>query len=250
MKTLKLTPILFGLMIFASACSEKDPEITPQPRGGKFTVTMNHEVNGKSVETDKFLYMTEAGDSFQVTLLQYYISNIQVHSPESGWRKLNNYQLVRLNAEGTHAFDLNDLPFGNYDSIQFFLGIDSVTNHDIDRLGELDAGYGMIWTWNSGYIFYMFEGKFINSSGVSLPFAYHIGGDEYLNTYSFAFNEAKPLNASNLNQTINLTLEMDQVFRSPNLIKLNEVPLVSHTFDEPAFTHFLQENLKNAFSVE
>jgi len=232
------------------ACNEKEPVITPQPRGGSLSINMKHEVNGKTAELDQYLYMTEANDSFQVTLLQYYMSNIEFHSPETGWKKMNHYQLVRLKEASTFNMTFDDMPFGKYDSLRFYVGIDSTTNHNIDRVGELDAGYGMIWTWNTGYIFYMFEGKFVNDNDVVLPFAYHIGGDSYLLEYALPIATTKTLSASTATATIDLTLELDEIFKSPTLIELNKVPLVSHTFDEPALSRQLMDNLLDAFEAK
>lgn len=249
MKTkLSLFSILLSLLLI-QACKEKEPEITPQPRGGILSVNMKHEVNGKPIELDKFLYMTQAGDSFQVTLLQYFVSNFEFHSPETGWKKMDHYQLVRLKDANTFNFDF-EMPFGNYDSLRFYVGLDSAANHDIDRVGDLDAGYGMIWTWNSGYIFYMFEGKFVNKDDMVLPFAYHIGGDSYLLKYELPIASTKTLTVANHTGTIDLRLELDEIFKSPTLIDLNTVPLVSHTFDEPTLSRQLMDNLLDAFTAQ
>lgn len=239
-----------GLLLLFDACSEKDPSAYPQPRGGEFKVHVNHLVNGNPVERDKFLYMTAGGDSFQVTLLQYYLSNFEFHSPETGWKKTDKYQMVRLNEAGTFDLAFKDIPFGAYDSIRFYVGLDSAANHDVTRQNELDPGYGMIWTWTTGYLFYMFEGKFVNSSDMVVPFAYHIGMDAYLMKYEMPIQNVKTLSASSAQATIELDLEIDQIFRSPDLIELNNVPSVSHTFDEPALTTQLKNNLLDAFTAK
>ncbi|MDX5321600.1 MAG: hypothetical protein LPK45_10750 [Bacteroidota bacterium] len=241
---------LFASLLLLGACQEKEPTATPQPRSGTLNIKMNHQVNGKALVKDDFQYMTEAGDSFQVTLLQYYLSNFEFHSPETGWQKKEHYQLVRADAAETFEFDIKELPFGNYDSVRFALGIDSAANHDISKLGQLDPGYGMIWTWNSGYIFYMFEGKFVDSLNRIVPFAYHIGGDNYLTWYSLPIQQIKGLTSSNATASLSITLEMDEFFKSPNLIELNKVAKVSHTFDEPQLSQQLIQNLNDAFTAE
>ncbi len=251
MKTTYFTSILLISAFFLLfACAEKEPAATPQPRGGEMKVHINHTINGNIAERDQFLYMTEAGDSFQVTLLQYYLSNFEFHSPETGWKKMNKYQLIRLNEAGTHDFTIKDLPFGAYDSVRFYVGLDSATNHDIDKEADLDPGNEMVWTWNTGYIFYMFEGKFINNSTMIVPFAYHIGLDAYLMKYELPIQSVKTLSTSTTQANLELQLEIDQIFRSPNLIELNNVAPVSHTFDEPALTTLLKDNLLDAFTVK
>lgn len=251
MKTKPATPALLISMIFLLfACAEKEPTATPQPRAGDIRVHVKHSVNGKTAVLDQYLYMTEAGDSFQVTLLNYYLSNFEFHSPETGWKKIKKNQLVRLTEASTHDFILKDLPFGAYDSVRFYMGLDSATNHDIDQEDELDPGYGMVWTWNTGYIFYMFEGKFINNNDMVVPFAYHIGLDAYLMTYALPIQNVKTLSATATQANLELELELDQIFRSPNLIELNNVAPVSHTFDEPALTTLLKNNLLDAYTAK
>ncbi|MBI1221754.1 MAG: hypothetical protein GC180_04040 [Bacteroidetes bacterium] len=244
------TLVPFLALIFLGACKEKDPTSTPQARGGSMQLNISETVNGKSLVFNDFQYMTEAGDTFQVTLLQYYLSNFSFHSPETGWKQVSHYQLVRADEASTSTFTIKDLPFGNYDSIRFYMGIDSVTNHDISKEGNLDPGYGMIWTWNSGYIFYMFEGKFVDSLNRVIPFAYHIGGDDYLMTYEMALPTSKTLSSSQTLANIDLTLELDEIFKTPTRIELNHVAKVSHTFDEPALTTQLKDNLLDAYTVK
>src|SRR5690606_15309237 len=112
-------------------------------------------------------------------------------------------------------------------SLRFYVGIDSAANHDISLVDQLDAGYGMIWSWNSGYIFYMFEGKFIDDQKNTLPFAYHIGGDDYLMTYALPMQQQVELSTSKTSGEMTLSLEIDEIFHTPNTIDLNQVPLVS-----------------------
>lgn len=251
MKTnFSISILLISAFFLLFACSEKEPTLTPQPRGGEIKVHLNHTVNGKTAERDQYLYMTEAGDSFQVTLLQYFVSNFEFHSPETGWKKMDQYQLIRLNEAGTHDFTIKDLPFGDYDSIRFYVGLDSATNHDIDKEVDLDPSHEMVWTWNTGYIFYMFEGKFINTNTMVVPFAYHIGMDAYLMKYELPIQNIKSLSTSATQANLELQLEIDQIFRSPTLIELNNVATVSHTFDEPALTTLLKDNLLDAFTAK
>lgn len=251
MKTKILVAALFiGISIIPLACSEKEPEVKPVARGGQININLNHKVNGKTAEFDEYLYMNEAGDSFQVTLLQYYFSNVEFHSPETGWKKQDIYRLVQLQNPATLNFEFPNLAFGEYDSIRFYVGIDSAANHDIDKLDDLDPDKGMIWTWNSGYIFYMFEGKFINDNNLAVPFAYHIGGDNYLMKYELPIQSKKTLSVSSTTATIDLEMELDQIFRSPNLIELNKVASVSHTFDEPVLSTQMKDNLLDAFTAK
>lgn len=249
MKKLALFVLLIAGVLILPSCQEKDPEATPQPRGGSFTIKVTHQFGGQDLDFEAFKYQSAAGDSMQIDLLNHYISSFQFHSPETGWKSVDVKKLIRSGVATSHTFDIKDLPFGNYDSIRFAIGLDSATNHDINQVGELDPGYGMIWTWNSGYIFYMFEGKFRNSQGNILPFAYHIGGDNYLMSYQLPLANIKTLSSTATQANIELRGDLAEIFSSPHLIELNNVPLVSHTMDQPALTTQLKENLLDAWTA-
>lgn len=249
MKRLSLILLVLAAAIFTT-CSDKDPDISPEPRGGSMQVTIKHKVNGKDLTLDQYLYQNAAGDSFQVTFLQYYISNFEFYSPQTGWKKMEHYQLVQIKDTLSTEFLLEDMPFGDYDSVRFFIGIDSATNHDIDRANELDPAFDMVWTWNTGYIFYKFEGKFINDNNAQIPFAYHIGGDDYLMRYQVPIATKKVLSKTKTEADLEVHIELSQIFNSPHLINLNQVPNASHTLNHPAFTMQLKENMLSACSAQ
>ena len=65
---------------------------------------------------------------------------------------------------------------GDYSSISFTIGVDSLHNCSGLQLGALDPVKGMFWAWNTGYIFMKLEGKSPYSKSPSNIFEYHIGG--------------------------------------------------------------------------
>ncbi len=249
MKKLVFAAALSALLA-VQACSEKEPAATPEPRGGELELKVNFLANGKPVNWESMEYVTSAGDSIQLDLIRHYLSNFEFHSPETGWMKVEKYALVEYDIASTQTLSFKEMPFGQYDSVRFYLGLDSAINHDIDHFGKLDPAYNMLWTWNTGYIFIKYEGKFKNSNDVIIPFGYHIGGDNYLMTYELPISGSKTLNVSNTKANINLNFELMELFDNPHLIKLNEVPAVSHTMDEPSFTFLLRDNLLNAWTAE
>ncbi|TNE81377.1 MAG: hypothetical protein EP332_04455 [Bacteroidetes bacterium] len=239
-----------GSLFMLNACSEKEPTATPEARGGELEVKVNFQANGNAVNWESMEYVTPAGDSVQLDLIRHYLSNFEFHSPETGWEKVEKYALVEYDIASSQTLNFKDLPFGQYDSVRFYMGLDSAINHNIDHFNTLDPAYNMLWTWNTGYIFIKYEGKFKNSNDVVVPFGYHIGADNYLMSYSLPISTTKALTVSNTKATINLNFELMELFDNPNLIKLNEVPAVSHTMDEPTFTMLLRDNLLNAWTAE
>jgi len=232
------------------ACKEKEPDTVPQPRAGTLNFEVVHEFDGEVVEPESGLYLTANGDSIEFGLIKHYLSNFEVHSVRTGWHKADNYILVDNQVEGTENFSLAELPFAEYDSIRFYMGIDSATNHDHELFGKIDPDYSMLWTWNTGYIFLKYEGKLVNDPSTPLGFAYHIGGDNFLMTYQMPLASSKVLSESKVNADVKLKFNLAELFHNPNTIDMDQAPLVSHTMDEPVFTMQLRDNLLNAWSAE
>jgi len=55
-------------------------------------------------------------------------------------------------------------------------GVDSLTNSQGVKGGDLDPIHGMYWTWNSGYIHVKIEGEASWSEARKQRFIYHLGG--------------------------------------------------------------------------
>ncbi|PLK44894.1 hypothetical protein C0V77_06495 [Emticicia sp. TH156] len=128
-------------------------------------------------------YMNAAGNEFNVSLFQYFISNIQLTGKDGSvyiYTQEKSYFLIRESNKESQSIKLSDIPVGKYSSISFTIGIDSVRSaSDISaRKGCLDiAGDAkdMYWAWNSGYIFVKMEGTSPQATTENKLFMYHIG---------------------------------------------------------------------------
>ncbi|MEQ1746311.1 MAG: MbnP family protein [Saprospiraceae bacterium] len=97
----------------------------------------------------------------------------------------NHYRLLDLEDETT--LDLRfDIPENLlFDTMQFDLGVDSLTTVSGVMGGDLDPTKGMFWTWQSGYIQVKLEGHIQGRNDAkpahSTAFQFHLGG--YLPPY-------------------------------------------------------------------
>jgi hypothetical protein len=116
-------------------------------------------------------------------MLNYYISNIVLLNENGSTYSVpkdSSYFLIK-EENPTQLISLKNIPAGNYKSIQFVLGVDSVMcAAPLDqRKGVLDpaaGGAGMYWSWNSGYIFLKLEGTSNAVTAADKKYRYHIGG--------------------------------------------------------------------------
>ncbi len=164
-----------------------EPEIDPNRKG---TIVLNFD-NIAGTRNLKFgeNYTNAAGEQFSLDVFQYYISNIKLKT-EDGREYVvpqdESYFLVKEQDPKSQLITLKNVPEGNYNSVTFIIGVDSLRNTmDVSkRIGVLDVGNaemgkGMYWSWNSGYIFVKAEGlspQVAPGPDGQRKFRYHIGG--------------------------------------------------------------------------
>lgn len=188
--------ILFTLIgLFLTACS-KNSEPTPEFDESKlapFSVEFDNIMGDRTLTLNNTTapYTNAAGEAFSVSQLQYFISNIKLSTAQGKTytvKQDDSYFLIKASDKGTRFAKVN-VPEGDYTKLTFTIGVDSLrSTMDISqRKGVLDPAGGMTdgmyWGWNSGYIFFKFEG---NSTAISddvngdptgkKQFRYHIGG--------------------------------------------------------------------------
>ncbi len=145
------------------------------PTKNKLTIQFKNCVGNADLNLES-LYSNALGQSFTVTNFKYYIGKIKLKSTEGKVYSSREYFLTDERDEASKQVVLNDIPEGNYTSIEFILGVDSLHNCSGAQEGALDPTNGMFWAWNTGYIFLKLEGKSPESKSQGNIFEYHIGG--------------------------------------------------------------------------
>lgn len=176
---------ILSTMLFA-AC-KKEKVTAPDTTLTSMSVEFDNIAGGQNLLLNAVNYTNAAGEQFNVSLLQYYISNIRLRKTDGAYYTVDpdsSYFLINESDPATR-FARFKIPVGDYNQLQFVLGVDSLrSTMDISkRTGVLDPSGGhdnsMYWGWNSGYIFFKMEG--ISAAAPSDPtgqhkFRYHIGG--------------------------------------------------------------------------
>lgn len=116
------------------------------------------------------------GEQFSVSVFKYYISNVQLISRNGTFTNIPSiYHLV-------DAFDTttSTISFpGVADSLialSFLIGVDSATDADGPRTGDLDPAKGMFLGASAGYIMADLEGFSPASTQLNYSFTYQISG--------------------------------------------------------------------------
>lgn len=181
---------LVASIIFIAAttsCSKKSHPASDAKTLTSLSIEFDNIVAGQNLQLNTATYKNGAGEEFSVSLLQYFISNITLKKTDGSLYKVPQdscYFLVK-EADANSRFAKIQLPEGDYNSLSFVLGVDSLrsTMDLAARKGVLDPSGGMedgmYWGWNSGYIFFKMEGVSpqapLDPSGQK-KFRYHIGG--------------------------------------------------------------------------
>ncbi|WP_051295882.1 MbnP family protein [Eisenibacter elegans] len=177
-----------ALAIGLQSCNDKKVEDVINPNEtGKITLKFDNVVGTQDLQLNNRTYTNAAGEEFTVSMLNYFISNV-VLIKEDGSEYIvpqaDSYFLVKEEDAASQRVTIDNVPAGNYTGVRFKIGVDSLrsTMPPAQRTGALDVGgsaQGMYWAWNSGYIFFKFEGTSPQAPAGNdgqKRFRYHIGG--------------------------------------------------------------------------
>lgn len=175
--------LLSSAAIFFVSCKKEDVKQYNNNVKGDLSVEFDNIVGSANLALNTGTYTNASGESFKITKLKYYVSNFVFTKTDGTVYTVPQdscYFLVDEEDEDTHEPEMH-IPEGEYKTVQFTLGVDSLRNTmDLaHRTGDLDptaAGADMYWTWNSGYIFLKMEGISTASTLTDSAFFYHIGG--------------------------------------------------------------------------
>lgn len=190
-----------------------------------------HHYAGKEVLTlDDATYSNELGQSFNVSNFKYYLGKIRLIDANDRAFETQNYYLIKEDEPETKTIELHAIPVGNYKSVSFTIGVDSIDNCSGAQSGALDPIKGMFWTWNTGYIFLKLEGNSKFSTSPGNIFEYHIGGFKEPNNCIRKVNIpfAEPLLIST-NQKNNLHLKADilEVLKTPTTLDFSKLSSIT-----------------------
>ncbi len=251
----KLAAILIvALTLFNCKKDTKTPEtqdITPLPAAGSLNIEFEAMVGASDLVLSTQTYTNASGNTFNVTMYRYYISNIKLtKSDNSVWIQPNSYYLIDHSVPLSTIINIPNVPFGNYKSMEFMIGVDSVKNLT-PGTGALDPANGMVWIWNQGYIMAKMEGTSPQSTASGNNLVFHVGGysGQYKvqKTVSPSFNGDSAIVSTSITPKIHLANDLLQWFESPTTIDFSTTNTV-HMPGSSAKT--IADNYADMFSVE
>jgi hypothetical protein len=162
--------------------------LVQETRPVQLTLRFHPYVGKEPLVANELRYANPGGEgSFEVRDFQFFLSNVRLAGKDSAYIEPDSYHLLRFRGSpATYAITLTDVPRGDYDRIEFGIGVDPAANRSIQSRGDLDPNGRMAWTWDVGYKFVLLEGTFVRD-GVRKPLVYHVGFDENYKQVSWEF---------------------------------------------------------------
>lgn len=233
------------LLIFSTiviSCSSNISEPVPDSnKKGNLKVEFEHFFGTETFELLKKMQLT---DSITVTVddFKYYVSNVVlVKSDGTNFvvPKDSSYFLIDVSKISTKSISIKSIPEGDYTSVTFILGIDSAKSVSPvgERTGVLDVAgdaKSLYWTWNSGYIFFAFEGSYSSPKVLNNSFKYHIGGFGGYNapnlnnikTITVPFGQTILKIREGKNPHLHITADVSSIFKGDEAISIEANPTV------------------------
>ena len=249
--------ILFALL--AAAC-------TKSKDNARIDLNIGYEINDNLLITDTLCYENEAGNRFLITEIQWFLSNIQLLGQDGKWHTLKHLDAMDSNAiETEHIFyidtDISEshtlrwqkIPIGHYSLLRFTFGLDETDNQT--GLFNDPPESEMFWPYilGGGYHYMKLNGKYLNSEGRLAPLAVHLGigqNEDRTEFYQNYFIVEFPIDfdvKANTENSIDLTMVIDNWFRYSNIINFNVYG--SSIMQNQAAQQAFKENGQDVFKI-
>ncbi|MFM7217567.1 MAG: MbnP family protein [Bacteroidota bacterium] len=235
-----IVPLMIVLLACFAGC-KKDEKTT-----GQVSFTISNKVDSLNLQLGQMAYTTSEGNTYQVDLLKYYITNFTFLRADGSTYNAKNYDLIDAENPASWNIQLSGIPNGTYTGLRFYLGVDSTKNFVLDQTGDLDPANNMFWTWSTGYIFFKHEGFFINSNGLQQTLRLHYGGPVALSTIEVPVAFIVDADQKHIDMTFNL----NALYNSPTPIDLDvDYDHQSALANERTWLATMNQNFTTAFTI-
>jgi hypothetical protein len=185
-------------------------------------------VHGEPLQMNK-KYRNPFGEIFGISRFRFYAGKMAPVYMDTAFKTniTSSYHLIDFTDSASTYIEL-PVNAGDFNGIQFLLGVDSADQTRGAQSGALDPARGMFWTWNSGYLSFKMEGFSPVSSQPAHMMVYHIGGYRY--PYSTVWkvrintpnNEVSRITKEN-KITVVVAIDLDYFFDGQNPLHIKDI---------------------------
>lgn len=227
--------------VFILGCKDDNEPGTDPVVAGSLHLDFDNVVGNEDLKLNTQTYQNSSGESFTVSLFNYYISNIELLKADGSSFVVpqdSSYFLIRESNEASQKATINNVPVGEYTGVRFIIGVDSTRSvaDPSKRKGILDTFSGptneeaMYWDWNPGYIFMKMEGGSPAATSPNGRYYYHIGGFggrtvktlNNIRTVKVDFGSKKATVTTELSPDVHIKADILKVFDGPSQFSIAE----------------------------
>jgi hypothetical protein len=236
------------------------------PESGHIRFSFEHVVDNEPLLFDTLLYLNEAGNSYMVNEIQYFISEITLHAADDKTQSIDDWKImhyVDTDLSNTRTWEVFDpIPPGKYDSISFVFGISE--HHNLSFMFVNPPEKDMFWPeyLGGGYHYMKLNGKWLPEGQTfqTAPFDFHLGiGQEYFSypdsITGFIHNNFRvflPESSFTIKQgetlEFTLTMHVDRWFKDPHIY--NHDVYGGYIMQSQEAMQKVKENGHNVFTIQ
>ena len=242
--------MLMVLLLSAFFSSFQQKKIFNQSPSSAVKLTFINNVKGSKIVFNDSTYTNSFGEKYIITKLRYYVTNVSLQNGHKSIKEKNSYHLIDESEKESQVINFS-IPAGDYTSLQFLLGVDSLHNVSGAQTDDLDPAKDMFWTWNSGYVMAKMEGNSPSSKLVNNKFEFHIGG------FSGPYNVLKKVQLNFPGKTLHfvagktyeiiINADINTWWQHPHDIKISEHANIT---SPGKFAREISDNYVNMFHIE
>ncbi len=247
---IKLIPyslqFIAGIAVLVAAMSFKSID---RPVHGQVKIQLEFYVGNEKLVLDTFTYKNNLGQLYTISKFKCYLSNISLIQTNKKEFTTSEYYLVDEDDVDSKVINLENVPSGEYSSINITIGVDSIHNCSGVQSGALDPVKGMFWAWNTGYIFMKLEGHSPESKSPGNIFEYHIGGfkepNNCIRTVTLKFEKSTLSVLREEASVIKIKVDLSEILKTPTTV---DFPKLSSVTDFNNATK-IADNYKDMFTI-
>tara|TARA_R110002096_G_scaffold89140_2_gene203145 strand:+ start:136 stop:927 length:792 start_codon:yes stop_codon:yes gene_type:complete len=180
---MKITKYIAAFFIAATltACSTEEEEMLSGE--GNLSIEFDNAFGDSDLILNSTSYNSNLSEKINISSVKYIVSNFKLETEEGTvftYPKEESYFIVDESTISSQFINLKNIPAGNYTKMTFGIGVDqekyltgATGQGDFLTLAQ-DAG--MMWSWQAGYKFVVFEGDYTSdNTATPTAFAFHMG---------------------------------------------------------------------------
>jgi len=234
--------------LFFQSCKKDSNNDTNTSTYGSLEVRVANNVDGQAITLGAMNYTNAAGNPYRIDLLKYYMTNFTLVKADNSEKNYKNYNLIDESDAASKTFTIDSVDNGEYTAIKFYLGVDPDRNHTGVQDGALDPIHGMIWSWNTGYIFFKHEGIFKDNTNTDKSLLYHYGTDKAMAVVTMPVTKFE---VKGNKRIVYVKFNLNRLYASRTQVDFNVDNLHQSTSASDAtWINTLRDNFPGAFSVD